>query len=962
MSNQFQRHLANLTSFTASAAIMLMEVAAGALISPHVGMSLYTWTAIIGVVMAGMAAGNALGGRIADRHRPARALAGLFLLAALGCAAIVPLNGLFGALPALAGLSWPVRILFHCLGTFFVPALLLGAISPVVARLALAHADGEEGRAVGAVFAWGVAGSILGTFVTGYWLVYAFGTREIVLSAAGVLALLGAGFFLAQRRGAAATGATMPRGAEIAADMVPLLLACATVFASNALFMTFELAAARVVTRNFGASLYTWTAVIGIMLAGITLGNYLGGRLADRGEPRRWLAPLLLSGSILCFLSPMLSRTMAMLLSDSPMLSTLPWPVQVSLHVAAAFLLPCVFIGTVSPLAIKHLLDEGHAPGSAVGAIYACGSAGAIAGTFATGYFLIDLLWSLPVIGLVTAALAALALCFAARPWGVAAWLAAAWTVMAGGLFLAAATRAPSLEPLARAAGLRAEQPMGLLYEDESQYSYIAVVEAGENGENRQFILDKLVHSEVNVEYPTRLQYEYEWIYDAIIDTRHPSPAPVSTLVIGGGGFAFPHFLELTRPGSYIETAEIDPAVTEAAHAAFGFPRETTVRVHNMDARNRIDDLRRAQAAGADVPRFDYILGDSINDYTVPRHLTTLEFAQDVHALLKDDGVYMLNLIDLLESARFVSAVVTTLREVFPAVYVFNTGSPPHIRDTFVVVCMKVPIELAHIPEKIREHYNYVGDEIPAGVLQAPSKKLLLTDNYAPVDLLLRPVVDTRVANRAEVLLGEAEDAAAIGEIDEALALCAQAAAAQPVFPSLYEFEAALRAQQGDTAGQIEALRKALVENPNPAATGLELARALIAAGQRDAAYEAFTQAVAAEPDFLPVRSAFATQALADGRADLALPHWQYVASRSPGDLNAHYNLGLAFAGLRRMEDAVAAWERALKIIPTHLDSLHNLALGLHMLQRNDEARAVAGRIRAAGGTPDPKLTEALGE
>jgi tetratricopeptide (TPR) repeat protein/spermidine synthase/MFS family permease len=934
----------------ASAAVMMIEVTAGALISRHVGMSLYTWTSIIGVVMAGMAVGNWAGGVLSDRYSPVRTLAILFLLAAGACVAVLPLNAFWGSLPFMADLSWPVRIVLHNVGVFFLPAMVLGAITPVVARLALQMRD-DAGRTVGTIFAWGVAGSIAGTFITGYYLVYAFGTREVVLSGAAVMAALGLFYLVASLRHRAAA---IERAIETPAarDALALLAAYATVFASNALFMMFELAAARVVSRQFGSSVYTWTAVIGIVLAGITLGNYLGGRLADRGASRSLIARLFLWASVLAALAPLLSKGLGYAFTESAQLGAISWPVQIVLYCIGAYFLPCVLIGTISPVVVKRLLDSGKAPGSAVGGVYAWGSAGGIVGTFATGFLLIDCLWSLPVLGLSAALMAVVGLAYAPRRLG----LAGAWTLLLVGLFASAVSGVPALHGVAASVGLRTPLDPRVVYEDESQYSYLAVLADEENPRLREMVLDKLTHSQVDLDDPLALKYEYEWIYEAVLDTFYPDRAPINAMVIGGGGYAFPHYLEVARPGGYIETSEIDPAVTESAHAAFGLPRDTQVKIFDMDARNRVSDLIRLKQSGGEVPAFDCIMGDSINDYTVPRHLTTIEFVRQVHALLKDDGIYMLNMIDVLDSGLFLGAVLTTLREAFPVVEVFNTGRAPSVRDTFVVVCSKTPRDFSGIPARINEKHEYAGWQIPPEQQPGPEKHLLLTDNYAPVDLLLRPVVHTRQRDRGLDLYNEAYDAAAAGEIAKAIALAEEAATYHEQWPALYELMAALYDKEGKKPERLEALRRATDGSAQPAKAWYDYGVALFDLGKRNEGYGALGQAVALDPNYLSAHIALGEETLADGRADLAVRAWQTASLLAPDSLTVHYNLGLAYAGLQRFPDAIAAWQRAAAIDPNHLDSYHNLAVAFQITGQPEQSRNAIARIRALGGTPDPKL------
>ena len=69
--------------FVSSACIMILELVAGRIIAPYVGVSLYTWTSVIGVVLAGISLGNYVGGWLADRYASLRLLGSIFALAGL---------------------------------------------------------------------------------------------------------------------------------------------------------------------------------------------------------------------------------------------------------------------------------------------------------------------------------------------------------------------------------------------------------------------------------------------------------------------------------------------------------------------------------------------------------------------------------------------------------------------------------------------------------------------------------------------------------------------------------------------------------------------------------------------------------------------------------------------------------------------------------------------------------------
>ena len=181
--------------FTASGCTLIIEIVAGRILAPTIGVSLYTWTSIIGIVLAGISAGNYIGGRVADRYPSPSALSrigGLILLAGgVASMAILPVDHFvsdkFLALPIIP------RIVMLTITLFIAPAVILGMVTPVVIKLRLADLA-ETGNVVGKMYAVSTAGSILGTFLTGFVLVQMFGTRLVILIVALVLVGMGIAF------------------------------------------------------------------------------------------------------------------------------------------------------------------------------------------------------------------------------------------------------------------------------------------------------------------------------------------------------------------------------------------------------------------------------------------------------------------------------------------------------------------------------------------------------------------------------------------------------------------------------------------------------------------------------------------------------------------------------------------------------------------------------------------------
>ncbi len=491
------------------------------------------------------------------------------------------------------------------------------------------------------------------------------------------------------------------------------------VFVSSACTMILELVAGRIIAPYVGVSLYTWTSVIGVVLAGMSLGNYLGGRLADRWGSLRLLGLLFLSGGFTS-LGVLAADVLGVRLPDA-------WPIVVRILVLTTvlFFVPSLLLGTISPVVIKLAVRDLARTGSTVGRISAAGTVGSIVGTFATGFILIAwfgthvVVWGVAVVLLAMAAL----FLIASAPRGRLALATVALTVIAGGSAVAFTQD-----------WLRS--PCNL----ETNYFCIKVREETRGGKPvRVLILDRLVHSYSSLDDPTHLVYGYERIYaeaTAYQAQRHPQ---LRALFIGGGGYTFPRYMEALYPDSHLDVIEIDPGVTLVAHEFMGLRRDTRIRTFNEDARTFLARQPERQ--------YELVFGDAFNDYSVPYHLTTQEFNERVRAWLSDDGLYIVNLIDG-PRRDFLRAYVHTLRQSFAHVYVAPSISAwrESPRVTFVVLATDRPLDLAALRKIARSTgdallVQQMLDPSTVDAILAEGRAVLLTDRYAPVDQMLAPVV-----------------------------------------------------------------------------------------------------------------------------------------------------------------------------------------------------------------------------
>ena len=179
--------------FVTSGAVLVLEILAGRLMAPYVGVSLETFTGIIGTILAGIALGSAAGGLLADRHDPNRLIGPSLIGGGVLSWLAIPVVGLLG--PGVGG-SVPGIIILALFG-FFAPAMVLSAVGPMAAKLRLRSLN-ETGEVVGGLSAAGTVGALFGTFITGFVLVSAAPTRPIIIGLG--IALCGLGIVHMVRR------------------------------------------------------------------------------------------------------------------------------------------------------------------------------------------------------------------------------------------------------------------------------------------------------------------------------------------------------------------------------------------------------------------------------------------------------------------------------------------------------------------------------------------------------------------------------------------------------------------------------------------------------------------------------------------------------------------------------------------------------------------------------------------
>lgn len=482
---------------------------------------------------------------------------------------------------------------------------------------------------------------------------------------------------------------------------LPAALAAAIVFVAAGSVLVLEILAVRLLAPYVGLTLQTTTSIIGAVLLGIAAGAGVGGRIADRTNPAHLVTGLLVGGGMLALLTVPIVRWLGP--------SAFEGGTAGALKVTFASLVPvAAVLSAISPTVAHWQLRDLHASGTVVGGLSAWATAGALVGTFGTGFVLVPLL---PVSGSV---------------------LAVGVLLVVAGILLGTYTRLFRAGAIVGAIlGTAALGVIGPLLrspcDTETSYHCVkvtAVIEP-EPASGRLLFLDTETNSYVNLDNALDLgPFRYtRWIAGTIGAIGMPK-APIDAVFVGGGGFTLPRWLEASRPGSHANVLEVDKQLVEFDERHLGLRTSASLRATSGDARLT---MRREPSGSADL-----VVGDAFSGLTVPWQLMTTEWLREVRRVLKPDGVYALNMIDL-RPLSLLRAEAATLLGVFKHVRMITPagadGRPAG--GNAVLIAADGPL-----PPQLRAPAAGASVFDQSAIVRLVAGARPLTDDYAPVDQL----------------------------------------------------------------------------------------------------------------------------------------------------------------------------------------------------------------------------------
>lgn len=466
------------------------------------------------------------------------------------------------------------------------------------------------------------------------------------------------------------------------------------VFLASGAVLVLEILGVRLLAPYVGLTLETTTSIIGAVLAGIAAGSALGGRAADRLPPRWLLSALFVGGGALALFTVPVVRVLGPVAQGGGDGAAL-------VITALALLPPAAILSAVTPVAARLELRDLSRSGTVVGRLSAWATAGALAGTFGTGFVLVPLL---PVTVSVLLVGVVLVLC------GVGVGLGFETLSPAGAV--GAVLAAVALGGLGVAAGSPCEA--------ESTYHCAQVVDDPEREGGRTLVLDDLRHSYVDLDEPRHLEFAYVRQIGDAVDALRPAGDPLAAVFVGGGGFTLPRYVAATRPGSRSRVLEVDGALVGLVRDELGLRTSPALRVSVGDARVTLRDTRTASA--------DLVVGDAFGSRAVPWHLATAEWVAEVRRVLRPDGLYAVNVIDR-GPLSLVRAEAATLLAAFADV---RLVVPDEGDGNFVLLASERPL-----PAGVRSTARGAVTLDRAGVERFAGDAEPLRDDAAPADQLL---------------------------------------------------------------------------------------------------------------------------------------------------------------------------------------------------------------------------------
>ena len=419
-----------------------------------------------------------------------------------------------------------------------------------------------------------------------------------------------------------------------------------TVFIAGGLGMIVELVASRILSPYLGSSNIIWTCIIGMMLAFMSLGYFIGGIVSDKYPKRNILSLFLLNSAVFTALIPLMELHII-----EPLAKT-----QIDLRLIAiiastvTFGLPSLFLATVSPFAVKLKEKNLNNIGSVSGKMSAFSTAGSILGTFLAGFLLIPIIGVKNIILLIVVILCIFSFILYENK----------------NLFYVLKTIfITTILVLIVLFGKNQfiKKHKEIIVDTDSQYSRIWIKKLNtKSGKEYHTLEVDLGIESISID-SKELYGDYLKCYD-LFDYYIPDTKNI--LMIGGAAYTYPTYFLDKFDGKQIDVVEIDSKMTELAEKYFNLDKNNKrLNIYHQDGRRYLNSTNN---------KYDCILIDAFKGLNAPFQLTTVEALESAKKDLNDNGIVITNIVSSFEGdkSKFIKCEYETYKKVFKNVKIFQ--------------------------------------------------------------------------------------------------------------------------------------------------------------------------------------------------------------------------------------------------------------------------------------------------
>ena len=497
-----------------------------------------------------------------------------------------------------------------------------------------------------------------------------------------------------------------------------------TVFVCGISTMGVELSASRLLAPFFGTSLYVWTNIIGIIMVSLTIGYFIGGRISDKHPDTTLFYTITLTAGILIGVIPFLSSFILPLATKA--LSTLSYN-DFLLSFAGSLLLfaiPIALLGAIIPFAVRLNIKKLENSGKTSGRIYAVSTLGSIIGVYLPALLLI------PTIGTRFTIIGFSLLLIAVS--SIALLITTLKGVFKKTFFSAIIICFVFTSIVLIPHTISSEKDV--IYEGESPYYYLKIRQINDT----RYLLANQGRGVWSKNIQGKAFTGRYWDYLVVGAAFNNDTKNV--LIIGLAAGTTAKSFTVAYPNVTIDGVEIDPLVIKIGKKYFNM---TYHNLHPIVADGRLF-VKTTQN------KYDVIVLDVYKDLTIPYHMTTKEFFQEVKKILQPDGILEIN-VAAGHGTKILEILGSTLLQVFPKVYVVKVPNSYN----YILFAEKTQRNLNNIKEKIMEKR----DTIPFSIQCLKEDRLTLksvfteaaltieefhttsgiyfTDDYAPIEEII---------------------------------------------------------------------------------------------------------------------------------------------------------------------------------------------------------------------------------